>query len=255
MTSPQNHQARLSGNNRDAMQKDFVVDDFTPPPHPKGITLDGDTVRLEPLNVEKHAVDLFQSNSLDKEGLIWKYLPYGPYDSFEAYQAWLAQEALGEDPTFLAIIRLSDAKAVGLASFLRINQNDGSIEVGHINYSPLLQQTREGTEAMYLMMKWAFENGYRRYEWKCNALNKRSRYAAQRLGLSYEGVFRQMSISKGRNRNTAWFAAIDQEWEELNRCFCNYLSDNNFDANGKPIVSLSSLTKPILYKIDNQEFS
>lgn len=237
------------------MQKDFVVDNFTPPPHPKGITLDGDKVRLEPLNIEKHSVDLFQSNSLDEEGLIWKYLPYGPYDSFEAYQTWLTAEALKDDPAFFAIIRLSDEKAVGIASFLRINQNDGSIEVGHINYSPLLQKTREGTEAMYLMMRWAFKNGYRRYEWKCNALNQRSRYAAQRLGLSYEGVFRQMSISKGRNRNTAWFAAVDQDWEALKRCFCTYLSNDNFDSNGKSIVSLTSLTKPILYKIDNQEFS
>ncbi|MDB2334772.1 GNAT family N-acetyltransferase [Planktomarina temperata] len=101
---------------------------------------------------------------------------------------------------FFAIIKRADNKAVGLASYLRINPQDGSIEVGHINYSPLLQKTREGTEAMYLMMKWAFESGYRRYEWKCNALNTKSRYAAQRLGLSYEGVFRQMSISKSFGR-------------------------------------------------------
>jgi RimJ/RimL family protein N-acetyltransferase len=142
-----------------------------------------------------------------------------------------------------------------VASFLRINPNDGSIEVGHINYSPLLQRTKEGTEAMFLMMKWAFESGYRRYEWKCNALNLASRKAAQRLGLSYEGVFRQMSISKGRNRNTAWFAAIDNEWLALKRCFETYLSADNFDENKQPIISLSALTKPILYKKDNAEFT
>ena len=250
MTSPQNHLARLSGNNSDAMQKDFVVDNFTPPPHPKGITLDGDTVRLEPLNVEKHSVDLFQSNSLDEEGLIWKYLPYGPYDSLESYQAWLVEEALKDDPTFLAITRLSDAKTVGLASFLRINQNDGSIEVGHINYSPLLQQTREGTEAMYLMMKWAFENGYRRYEWKCNALNLKSRRAAQRLGLSYEGVFRQANITKGRNRDTAWFAAIDTEWPVLQAAFETWLQPDNFDLSGQQKRSLSEMTDPVLVMRD-----
>ena len=131
---------------------------------------------------------------------------------------------------------------------------DGSIEIGHINYSPLLQKTREGTEAMYLMMKWAFESGYRRYEWKCNALNTKSRYAAQRLGLSYEGVFRQMSISKGRNRNTAWFAAIDKEWPALNASFETYLSDDNFAADGRPKKALSGLTKPLLYKRDTFEF-
>jgi RimJ/RimL family protein N-acetyltransferase len=142
-----------------------------------------------------------------------------------------------------------------VASFLRINPNDGSIEVGHINYSPLLQRTKEGTEAMFLMMKWAFESGYRRYEWKCNALNLKSRKAAQRLGLSYEGVFRQMSISNGRNRNTAWFAAIDNEWLALKRCFETYLSEVNIDDNQQPIISLSELTKPLLYKQDNAEFT
>ena len=151
-------------------------------------------------------------------------------------------------------MRVSDQKSVGIASFLRINQKHGTIEVGHINFSPLLQRTLAGTEAMYLMMKWAFENGYRRYEWKCNALNSRSRRAAQRLGLSYEGVFRQMSICKGRNRNTAWFAAIETEWPALEKCFQLYLSENNLDKNNKPIIALSKLTSPLLYKIDTFEF-
>jgi hypothetical protein len=127
--------------------------------------------------------------------------------------------------------------------------------VGHINYSPLLQKTREGTETMYLMMKWAFESGYRRYEWKCNALNIKSRYAAQRLGLSYEGVFRQMAINKGRNRNTAWFASIYKEWNAVKACFETYLTDDNFNADRKLKVSLSELTKPLLYKSGNKEFS
>jgi RimJ/RimL family protein N-acetyltransferase len=126
---------------------------------------------------------------MDRDGSNWAYLPYGPFATLEAYEAWLSEAALTPDPNFFAIIKRADNKAVGLASYLRINPQDGSIEVGHINYSPLLQKTREGTEAMYLMMKWAFESGYRRYEWKCNALNTKSRYAAQRLGLSYEGCF------------------------------------------------------------------
>ena len=161
------------------MKKDFIVQDFNAPPHPRGVVLNCITVRLEPLNVEKHSEDLFQSNSLDVEGENWAYLPYGPFDTLKSYQIWLEEAASKQDPTFFSIVRKHDDKAVGLASFLRINQTDGSIEVGHINYSPLLQRTREGTEAMFLMMEWAIENGYRRYEWKCNALNKKSRYAAQ----------------------------------------------------------------------------
>ena len=161
------------------MKKDFIVQDFNASPHPRGVVLNGITVRLEPLNVEKHSEDLFQSNSLDVEGENWAYLPYGPFDTLKSYQIWLEEAASKQDPTFFSIVRKRDDKAVGLASFLRINQTDGSIEVGHINYSPLLQRTREGTEAMFLMMEWAIENGYRRYEWKCNALNKKSRYAAQ----------------------------------------------------------------------------
>jgi RimJ/RimL family protein N-acetyltransferase len=237
------------------MNESYVVEGFVVPPHPKGIVLNGKTVRLEPLDLRKHSESLFQSNSLDIEGLNWNYLPYGPFETLESYQKWLNDEATKDDPSFFSIVRLSDNKAVGLASFLRINPNDGCIEVGHINYSPLLQKTREGTEAMYLMMQWAFENGYRRYEWKCNALNLKSRYAAQRLGLSYEGVFRQMTISKGRNRDTAWFAAIDKEWSSLKKCFEEYLLDRNFDDEGIPKISLSTLTKTILYKTDNMEFS
>ena len=237
------------------MEHDFPVKNFTPPPHPQGITLTGNLVRLEPLDVAAHSADLYAAKGLDKGGQNWRYLPYGPFATLAEYQAWLGAEATKTDPSFFAIISLSDNKAVGVASYLRINQNDGSIEVGHIHYSPLLQRTRAGTEAMYLMMKWAFENGYRRYEWKCNALNKRSRNAAQRLGFSYEGVFRQMSISKGKNRNTAWFAAIDQEWNALKKSFETYLADANLDQNAKPKLSLSTLTKPILYKLDDGEFS
>ncbi len=146
-------------------------------------------------------------------------------------------------------------KAIGIASFLRINPAQGLIEVGHINYSPLLQKTTEATEAMFLMMKWVFDNGYRRYEWKCNALNLKSRRAAQRLGFSYEGVFRQMTISKGRNRDTAWFAIIDKEWTEIEKCFDQFLSESNFDNNGKSKVSLTSLTESLLYKVDNMDCS
>ena len=228
-----------------------IIEGFSIPPYPKGVSLEGKLVDLKPLNKNEFAKELFQSNSLDKDDANWTYLPYGPFDTEVEYAHWIKSFTEDDDPNFLAIISKKLNKAVGIASYLRINPSVGLIEVGHINYSPLLQQTTEATEAMYLMMKWAFDNGYRRYEWKCNALNLRSRRAAQRLGFSYEGIFRQMTISKGRNRDTAWFAIIDKEWKEIEKCFVQFLAGENFDNEGKAKVSLSSLTKPLLYKLDN----
>ena len=232
-----------------------IIDKFLEPPHPKGISIDGSLVTLMPLVANQFAEELFLSNAIDKEGNNWTYLPYGPFESQTEYASWVGSFEEGDDPVFFAIVSKKLNKAIGIASYLRINPTIGSIEVGHINYSPLLQKTTEATEAMYLMMKWAFENGYRRYEWKCNALNLRSRAAAQRFGFSYEGVFRQMTIVKGRNRDTAWFAMVDKEWQGIERCFNEFLSEINFDNNGKPKVSLRSLTKPLLYKLDNLDLS
>jgi len=232
-----------------------IVESFSIPPHPKGISIKGRLVDLKPLNSNKYAKELFLSNSLDEKGTNWAYLPYGPFDSQADYAKWIRSFEEGDDPVFFAIISKKLKKAIGIASFLRINPAQGLIEVGHINYSPLLQKTTEATEAMFLMMRWVFDNGYRRYEWKCNALNLKSRRAAQRLGFSYEGVFRQMTISKGRNRDTAWFAIIDKEWQDLKRCFDQFLSESNFDNNGKSQVSLTSLTESLIYKVDNMDCS
>ena len=138
------------------------------------------------------------------------------------------------------------AAPVGVASYLRISPSAGAIEVGHIHFSPLLQHTPSATEAMYLMMRRVFELGYRRYEWKCDALNAPSRRAAQRLGFSYEGVFRQAIVVKGRNRDTAWYACIDHEWPALREAYERWLDPANFDEQGRQRVSLSSLTGPIL---------
>ena len=232
-----------------------IVESFSIPPHPKGISIEGKLVDLKPLIASEFAEELFISNAIDKEGINWAYLPYGPFESQADYAKWIKSFEEGDDPIFFAIISKKLKKAIGIASFLRINPTKGLIEVGHINYSPLLQKTTEATEAMFLMMKWVFDNGYRRYEWKCNALNLKSRRAAQRLGFSYEGVFRQMTISKGRNRDTAWFAIIDKEWAEIERCFDQFLSESNFDNNGKSKVSLTSLTESLLYKVDNMDCS
>ena len=231
------------------------IDNYKIPLHPKGITLFGDLVNLEPLNANQHSIDLFKSNKIDVDGDNWKYLPYGPFKDIVEYEKWISEFENLKDPSFFSIIRKKDKKAIGVASYLRIKPTDGSIEVGHINFSPILQKKTEATEAMYLMMKWTFDNGYRRYEWKCNALNIKSRNAAQRLGFSYEGVFRQMTMNKGRNRDTAWFAVIDKEWMNLEKCFKKYLSPDNYDNNGNQIISLSKLTKPYLYKVDNLEFT
>ena len=237
------------------MKQGEIIKEFIVPPHPKGITIEGNLVNLKPLVSNQFANELFQSNAIDKDDLNWAYLPYGPFENLEDYSKWIESFEGSNDPVFFAIISKKLKKAIGVASYLRINPAIGSIEVGHINFSPLLQRTTEATESMYLMMKWVFDNGYRRFEWKCNALNLKSRNAAQRLGFSYEGVFRQMTIAKGRNRDTAWFAMIDKEWQGIERCFNEYLSESNFELNGKPKISLSSLTQPILYKLDNLDLS
>jgi len=220
---------------------------WTAPPRPVRAAMPGRLVRLEPL-VGAHAEALHAANRLDHEGRNWTYMGTGPFDSLGAYRDWIGEVSRDGDPMFYAVVR-QDGEAAGVASYLRIAPASGSIEVGNINFSPLLQRSPGATEAMYLMMKWAFEAGYRRYEWKCDALNAPSRCAALRLGLSYEGVFRQATSYKGRNRDTAWYAAIDAEWPALKSTFETWLDPANFDPQGKQRQSLSALTRPVLVNI------
>ena len=222
------------------------VNGWTPPPYPPLEPMLGRTCRLEPLDVTAHAAHLHAANLWDTDGANWTYLPYGPFETLEGYIAWMTGAVAGTDPQFHAVVDLASGKAVGLASYLRIDPAAGSIEVGHINYSPLLQRTVSAPEAMYLMMKRAFDLGYRRYEWKCNALNAPSRAAALRLGFSYEGVFRQARVDKGRNRDTAWYAMVDKEWPALDAVFRRWLDPSNFDQRGRQQMSLSTLTAPIV---------
>jgi len=224
----------------------FPVPDWTPPPRPSREPMTGRRCRVETLDVDRHAADLFAADSLDRTGASWAYLPYGPFDTLDAYVEWMTRVANTDDPFFHAIVDLETGAAVGVASYLRIDPASGSIEVGHIHYSPTLQRTIAATEAMFLMMQRAFTLGYRRYEWKCNALNAASRNAAQRLGFSYEGVFRQARVDKGRNRDTAWYACIDREWPALERAFRTWLDPSNFDAAGHQKQRLSALTAPIV---------
>ncbi len=201
---------------------------------------------VEPLDPARHADDLFRANALDATGRNWTYMNYGPFPTLDAYRSWIHAYCLGNDPLFHAIVDSASGRAVGVASYMRIDPRNGSIEVGHINYSPLLRRKPAATETMYLMMKRAFELGYRRYEWKCDALNAPSRAAAQRLGFSFEGVFRQATVYKGRSRDTAWYATIDSEWPELERAFLRWLDPANFDAQGYQRLRLSDLTAPTL---------
>jgi RimJ/RimL family protein N-acetyltransferase len=219
----------------------FPVPGWTPRQRPPSTAMEGRTCRVEPLDADRHARDLYQANSADAEGLNWTYLSAGPFGNFDAYLDWMNSSCFHDDPMFHAIIDLSSGKAVGVASFMRIDPNNGAIEVGNINYSPALQHTPAGTEAMYLMMKRAFDElGYRRYEWKCDNLNDASKRAATRYGFTYEGLFRQALVYKGRNRDTTWFSIIDRDWPGVKSAFEAWLSPENFDGDGLQIKSLAT---------------
>ena len=181
---------------------------------PDGRILFGRWMQLEPLSAKKHGADLFESfHSKDPGGTIWTYLGYGPFADMEAFSHYLAEKEASRDPWFYALVPRSTKRAAGVGSFMRLDAANGVIEIGHIWMAPSLQQTREATDAIYLMMRHCFEDlGVRRLEWKCDALNAPSRKAAERFGFAFEGVFRQHFIVKGRNRDTAWFAMIDKEW-------------------------------------------
>ena len=220
----------------------FPIGDWRACSPPTRLAMEGSYCRVEPLTAGTHAGDLYSAYGQDTEGRVWTYLPYGPFDRFEDYQACVEAQSVSDDPLFYAIVDCKTEKAVGVASYLRIDPGVGVIEVGHINYSPLLQRRRAGTEAMYLMMRRVFDElGYRRYEWKCDALNDGSRRAAIRLGFVFEGIFRQATMYKGRNRDTAWYAVIDKEWPMLKIAFEGWLDSANFTAQGRQRKSLTQL--------------
>jgi RimJ/RimL family protein N-acetyltransferase len=215
---------------------------WTARPAPPRTPIEGRFCRLEMLDPQKHAADLFAANSLDKDGRNWTYLAYGPFDRLEDYRGWAEKMAAGDDPLFHTIIDLATGKAVGVATLMRIDTAAGVIETGHLNYSPLLQRKPAATEAMFLLMRRVFDElGYRRYEWKCDSLNAPSRAAAERLGFIYEGRFRQATIYKGRNRDTDWFSIVDSEWPALKRAYQAWLDPANFGADGKQKRSLRAL--------------
>lgn len=205
--------------------------------------LDGQYVRLEPLGSARHGDDLWQAlQGPDSDPALWDYLPYGPFNERAAFDAWLNGHAASRDPLFFSVIDLVSGLAVGLLSYLRIAPKDGCIEIGHIAFGRAMQRSPASTEAVYLLAKLALSTlGYRRLEWKCNAANARSMRAAKRLGFSYEGLFRQHMVIKGRNRDTAWFSILDSEWPACNTAFERWLAADNFDAEGRQQQPLEDL--------------
>ncbi|MDF1872174.1 GNAT family protein [Vannielia sp.] len=224
----------------DAARLGFEVPGWTPPPRPDFAGLAGDWAAIERLSADAHAAELF--HAYDGHDALWDYMLNGPFHSATQYHRWVRENESSLDPLHFAIRSKLTGKVGGTCALLRINPEAGSVELGHIALSPELQRRREATEAFCLLIGWAFEAGYRRFEWKCNALNMASRRAAQRLGLSFEGVFRQARVTKGRNRDTAWFAAIDSEWPALCEAFTAWLRPENFDAEGRQKERLSDLT-------------
>jgi RimJ/RimL family protein N-acetyltransferase len=222
------------------------VPGWTPPPLPPRAALEGRYVRLEPLGPPRHAASLHRANAADAGGRMWAYLPIGPFGTEAAYRGWADRAAASADPLWFAAFDRDRGQWGGTLSYLRMDPPAGSIEVGWIAWAPAMQRTRAATEAIWLMMDQAFRLGFRRFEWKCNALNAASRRAAQRFGLSFEGVFRQASVVKGRNRDTAWYAAIDREYPALRAAFAAWLDPANFDSGGVQRRSLADLTAPVL---------
>ena len=209
---------------------------------PSRATLEGRFARLEPLDANKHGRDLYEATHGPDREAIWAYIGDGPFADFESFRISLETKAKSEDPLFFAIIDKADGKAKGYSTLMRIDVPNRVIEVGNIVYGSAMQKTPLATEVQFLLMKHAFEDlGFRRYEWKCNALNMPSRRAADRYGFTYEGLFRQHMIIKGRNRDTTWYAIIDSEWPSIKSGFERWLAPDNFTPDGQQKQSLASL--------------
>jgi len=218
-----------------------VTVDATPARRPEAVVLDGRFGRIEKLDAGRHGAALWQG--VKDDNATWAYMPYGPFADAAAFAAWLADRPKLEDPYSYAVVA-PDGRALGIATLMEIRPAMRVIEVGNIVYAPALQRTALATEAQYLLARYVFETlGYRRYEWKCNALNAPSRRAAGRFGFTFEGVFRQHQIVKGRNRDTAWFSMLDAEWPARKAAFERWLARDNFDAAGRQKLSLSALNR------------
>lgn len=217
----------------------FAVPDWSARPRPPATPIEGRYCRIERLSAERHAAQLYAASAPTPAN--WIYLYQDPPADLADYRRWAEAAAQRDDPFFHAIIARDSDQAVGHAALMRIDPTNGVIEVGNIHYAPVLQRTRAGTEAIYLLMRRVFDElGYRRFEWKCDSLNAPSRRAALRYGFIFEGIFRQAVVYKGRNRDTAWFAVIDKDWPRLSAGYARWLGPDNFDEDGRQRRSLAA---------------
>jgi RimJ/RimL family protein N-acetyltransferase len=215
---------------------------WKPAPFPRPVQLRGRSVTLEPLNAARHTADLWAAIK-DHPGL-WRWFGDGPYRSMASLRRAIAVKVADPAFVFFAVVPRPTGKIAGYASLMRIDPPNGVAEVGNVLYSPALQHTRAATEAMYLMARYVFDDlGYRRYEWKCHAENEPSRRAAARLGFTFEGIFRQHMVVKGKNRDTAWFSMLDGEWPACKRAFEAWLASRNFDDQGSQRQPLQAFRK------------
>lgn len=209
---------------------------------PERTALTGRYCRIEPIDIERHAAALYDAYMQAPDSRDWTYLFYERPSSVDLFRDYLQKLAVSIDPLHYAIVDLASERALGTASLMRIEPVHGAIEVGNIGYSPLLKQTRAGTEAMYLLMRYVFDKlGYRRYEWKCDSLNTPSRSAARRYGFQFEGIFRKAIVYKSRCRDTAWFSIIEEEWPRIRAALEVWLGAENFDAAGRQLRTLVAI--------------
>ncbi|KAG6608751.1 Gcn5-related n-acetyltransferase [Phytophthora cinnamomi] len=224
----------------------FAMQDWTPPPFPPHSTLVGRYCQLEPLSAARHARDFWDAQSDDPKGANWTYMLNGPFSSFKEFEEYCLGTEKSREPQIYAIV--VDEHAVGMIAYMRIDPSHGVMEVGRIYYTSRLQRTCAAAEAMYLLAANAFRLGYRRYEWKCDSCNLPSRSAATRFGFTYEGLFRQAVVYKGRNRDTTWFSIIDGDWNGgLKQAYERWLEPSNFDESGQQKLKLSELTAPFVH--------
>ncbi len=217
--------------------------DWTPVQRPGRVSLRGAHVLVRPVDAARDAGPLFSiSHAPDGDPSIWTYLPDGPYASADRLREMLTWAETARDSVYFTLVRLPDERPLGLAAYLRIAPEFGTVEIGHIWLGAPLQRTTGATEAIYLLMRHAFDDlGYRRVEWKCNALNGASRRAAERFGFAFEGVFRKHQVVKGRNRDTAWYAITDEQWPAVRAGFETWLAPENMDGEGRQRRSLGEL--------------
>ena len=210
----------------------FPLPGWKPPPLPPHEAVEGRWARLEPLDPKRHAASIYRGVSMDPEGRNWTYSPAGPFSGLVDFAAWLRGVSPSEIPMWFAIVDRSCREALGIASYFEADPPNGVIEIGGVHFPEPLKRTVAATEAMYLMLRTVFDLGYRRCEWRCDALNGPSRAAAERLGFSFEGIFRQHWVYNERNRDTAWYSMIDSEWAATRHPFEEWLDPDNFDEHG-----------------------